>query len=77
MSTMFTSYAPSPGNHHVKIADASYSVVVGVGIVKINPNISLQAVLHVLNLSCNLLSISKITKDLNCVVNFSPSVCVF
>ena len=30
-----------------------------------------------LNLSCNLLSISKITKDLNCVVNFSHSVCVF
>ena len=74
---MFTTYAPSPGNHQVKIADGSFSVVVGVGIVKINPNISLQAVLHVLNLSCNLLSISKITKDLNCVVNFSHSVCVF
>ena len=74
---MFTTYAPSPGNHQVKIADDSFSVVVGVGIVKINPNISLQAVLHVLNLSCNLLSISKITKDLNCVVNFSHSVCVF
>ena len=73
---MFTAYAPSPGNHRVKIADGSFSVIASVGTIKISPNISLQAV-HVPNLSCNLLSISEITKDLNCVVNFSPSVCVF
>lgn len=32
---------------------------------------------HVPNLSCNLLSISKLTKDLNCMAKFSPSNCEF
>lgn len=34
-------------------------------------------VLHVPNLSCNLLSMSKLTRDLNCLVYFTPSTCIF
>lgn len=74
---LFSSYNPSPGNHKVRVADGSLSVVAGTGTIKISSNITLKAVLHVPNLSCNLLSISKITKDLDCVINFSASTCVF
>ena len=74
---LFQSYTPSPGNHKVKVVDGSYSVVAGVGSIKINSTITLNSVLHIPSLSCNLISISKITKELNCVVNFSSSMCVF
>ena len=37
----------------------------------------LQSVLHVPNLDYNLLSISKLTKDLNCITKFSSHLCEF
>ena len=61
----------------VKIADGSLTKVKGIGIVQISESLSLQSVSHVLNLSCNLVSISKLTKDLNCIANFHPNHCVF
>lgn len=73
----FSSYVLSPDNHKVKIADGSFTVVAGVGTIELSPRIMLKGILHVLNLSCNLLSISKITKDLQRVVYFTPSLCVF
>ncbi|KAH9796154.1 retrovirus-related pol polyprotein from transposon RE1 [Citrus sinensis] len=73
----FSSYAPSPDHFKVRIADGSLSVVAGMGTIKITPSIILKSVLHVPKLSCNLLSVSKITKDLNCVAHFSHSSCEF
>lgn len=73
----FSSYAPSPDHFKVRIADGSLSVVAGMGTIKITPSIILKSVLHVPKLSCNLLSVSQITKDLNCVANFSHSSCEF
>ena len=55
------------GNFKVKIEDGSLSMIVGMGTIKIGPNLILLFVLHVPNLTCNLLSISKLTQDLNCV----------
>ena len=40
-------------------------------------SITLNPVLHVPNLSCNLLSISQLTKRSNCSAKFLPSHCVF
>lgn len=74
---LFSSYVLNPSNHKVKIADGSFTVVAGVGIIELSPRIMLKGIHHVLNLSCNLLSVNKITKDLQCVVNFTPSLCVF
>ncbi|KAJ4700914.1 Retrovirus-related Pol polyprotein from transposon TNT 1-94 [Melia azedarach] len=37
----------------------------------------LSPVLYVPNLSCNLLSISKLTQDMNCVTKFFPTYCEF
>ncbi|KAK3041993.1 hypothetical protein RJ639_002301 [Escallonia herrerae] len=64
-------------NYKVRIADGSLSTVTGIGKVIISERLILNSVLLVPNLSCNLLSISKITQDLNCVVNFSSTHCLF
>ena len=73
---LFSSYVPSLSNQEVRIADDSFSLVAGIGTVQISSNILLKVVLHVSKLSCNLLSISKLTRDLNCVTNFTSSTCV-
>lgn len=74
---LFASYSPCAGNLKVKIADGSLSPVAGKGSIQISNLITLKNVLHVPNLSCNLLSISQLTKSSNCSANFFPSYCVF
>ena len=74
---LFSSYTPSPGNVKVKIADGSLSTVAGTGSIEIYPNIVLNLVLHVLKLSYNLISISKLTRDQNCSASFSQYFCDF
>ena len=74
---LFSSYTPSPGNVKVKIADGSLSTVAGTGSIEIYPNIVLNSVLHVLKLSYNLISISKLTRDQNCIAIFSQYLCDF
>jgi hypothetical protein len=49
----------------------------GFGTVVCSPNISLSSVLHVPSFPINLLSISGITNELNCVALFFPSWCLF
>lgn len=76
-SEFFSSYTPCAGNQKVKIADGSFAVVAGKGTVSISPFLNLKDVLHVPHLSYNLLSISKLTFDHNCRVNFWASRCEF
>ena len=64
-------------NYMVKIADGSLSKVTSTGTVYISPCLKLHSVLLVPSLRCNLLSISKLTKDLNCVAKFSTGYCKF
>ena len=58
---LFMLYNPSSGSFKVEIADVSLSTVVGTRTIRISPNSELHYVLYVPNLSCNLLSISKLT----------------
>ena len=76
-STSFTTYVPCVGNMKVWIVDGSYTPVAGKGTISLTKTFSLESVLHVPNLSCNLLSISKLTRDLNCVAKFSSTSVVF
>ena len=39
--------------------------------------LKLKSILHVPGLRCNLLSVHKITQDMNCCVTFFPSYCLF
>ena len=69
--------------HHVlalkinRIANGSFSPIAGKGLIKISKNIDLKSILHVPKLACNLLSVSKLTRESNCCVIFYDSHCEF
>lgn len=58
------------------MADGTISSVKGKGKVCV-AGLVLESVLYVPNLKCSLLSVSKLTNDLNCTVTFFFSHCVF
>ena len=70
-------YFPCHDNSTVRIADGTHSEVAGKGSMIISRDIILKDVLYVPKLDCNLLSISKLTRDLNCITKFHPSSCEF
>ena len=76
-SNLFNTYSPCSGNKKIRIADGSFSPITGKGLIKLSENIDLKSVLHVPKLACNLLSVSKLTKDSNCRVFFCDSYCEF
>ena len=73
---LFSTYSLCVGNLKVKIADGTLSPIAGNGSIRIYESITLNPVLHVPNLSCNLLSNSQLTKQSNCLAKFLPSHCV-
>lgn len=75
--TQFSTYKPNSSNALVRVANGSLSKVKGTGSVILTKDITLQSVLHVPTLECNLISVSKITHDLHCEAKFSPNSCVF
>ena len=74
---LFTTYSPCAGNLKVKIAYDTLSPIAGKGSIRISESITLNSFLHVPNLSCNLLSISQLTKQSNCSAKFLSSHYVF
>ena len=76
-SHLFHTYTPCSGHKKVRIADGSYSPIAGNGLINLSKTISLKNVLHVPKLTCNLLSVSKLSRDSNCRVIFSKYHCVF
>lgn len=76
-SNLVSSYIPYLGHQKVKTVDGSISFVVGKGAIFVSKNLTLNSILHVPKLSCNLISISKLTHDLNCVTKFFPTHCKF
>ena len=74
---VFHEYTPCHNNSSVQIADGTLSRVFGTGSVIISKDITLHSLLYVPKLDCNLLSISRLTQDLNCVTKFLPHVCEF
>ena len=64
-ASLFQTYNPCSENFKVRIADGSLSIVTGTGSIVISKNLILRNLLLLVpNLSCNLLSISKIRRDL-------------
>jgi len=76
-SNIFTSFqshkAPSP----VTVADGSTCNSDGYGTVKPTSTITLSSVLSLPKLAFNLISVSKVTRDLNCYISFFPDHCLF
>lgn len=77
LSNLFHSYSPCLDNEKIWIVDGSFSPMVGKGLIKLSNNIILKSILHFPKLACNLLSISKLSKDSNCFVTFFAFYCVF
>jgi hypothetical protein len=77
MSPLFSSYNPCSSRNKVRIADGSLSPVSDKGSVFVTPFMTLTFVLHVPNLAANLLSIARITIELNCCVIFYSYYCFF
>ena len=64
------SYIPCARNEKIKIVDGSLASIAGKGQISLFDGLSLHNVLHVPRILYNLLSISKITRELNCKVTF-------
>lgn len=68
---LFNTYSPCFGSFKIRIIDGSLSWVARKGIIKLQ-NLTLNSILHVPKLTGDLVSINKLTKDLNCAARFSP-----
>ena len=64
-ASLFQYYSPCREGLIVKITDGSQSKVVGTGSIFLSADLTIQSVLHVPNLDCNFLSVSKLSRDLN------------
>lgn len=64
--TLFSSYSTCSGKKEVTIADGNLVIYILKRFYYVPPSISLSSVFHVPNGSHNLLSVSSITKSLNC-----------
>uniref|UniRef100_A0ACD5WAE1 Uncharacterized protein n=1 Tax=Avena sativa TaxID=4498 RepID=A0ACD5WAE1_AVESA len=73
----FTHSIPSKIKENIKLADGSTQMVIGSGTVNCGSNLTLASILHVPSFPLNLLSVSCITKDLNCAAIFLPYECIF
>ena len=76
-STEFISYRPCPSNKKIATADGTFITVAGKGDILLSQDLILRDVLHVPKLSAKLLSVHKLTTDLQCLVTFSPTLCKF
>lgn len=75
--TQLENYKSCSAGTMVRIADGSSSAVAGIGSVFISDDIRLDSVLFVPKLDFNLLSISKFTKDMNCIAKLTENTCEF
>ena len=76
-ATIFYTYSSCPNNLTVRIADGSLSKVVGTCSIVLSRDLTLNSVLLIPNLDCNLLSISKLNKEKRCITNISSTHCEF
>ena len=61
----------------VEIANGTFSQAIGSGTVRLSQSMSLSSVLSLPKFTFNLLSVSKISRGLNCSVKFYPYHCIF
>lgn len=74
---LFSTYSSYVGSFKVRVSDGSFLIVVGRWSIQISKFLTLKYVLYVPSLSCNLISISLLTKNSNCRTKFFPFHCVF
>jgi hypothetical protein len=75
--SLFSSYSPIHTRISVQLPDGSQALVKHIGTIICSPSLTLTNVFHISSFKYNLLSISQLTKLINCDVIFSPSGCIF
>lgn len=77
MSSLFSTYRVCSSRDKVRIVDGSLSSVVGTGDISHTSSMSLSSIFHVPNFKYNLVSLSHLTKSMNCSITFfSFSLCL-
>ena len=76
-STLLSNLKSHASPSYVTLADGTKSFVMGSGHVNLTPSLSVSSVLCLPKFSFNLLSVSKLTRALNCCISFFPYYCVF
>lgn len=76
-ASLLNDYLPCHNHSTIHVANNSVSNVMRLGYVQLTQNLILKNVLHIPNLACNLLSVGKLTHDIESFAKFSPSLCVF
>ncbi|KAL5741578.1 hypothetical protein ACOSP7_028310 [Xanthoceras sorbifolium] len=76
-SGLFSTFQSHTSTSTVTLADGSPSCVRGSGTITPTPSLPLSSVLHLPNLSFNLVSVSQLTRNLNCCILFFPDHCLF
>ena len=76
-ASMSQDYKTSINNTSVRIAYGSHTKIARTCTIRLMKELHLNYVLYVPNSAYNLLSISKFTRDQNCVTKFYPNMCVF
>ncbi|KAK8322328.1 hypothetical protein V6Z11_A12G164100 [Gossypium hirsutum] len=71
-----SSVALAPNSSCVQLPNGKSTFVTYVGHLILSPTYKLTNVLHIPDFNYNLLSVSQLTKDLNCFVSFYPSFCL-
>ena len=69
-SSRFTSLSPLKFPHPITLANGTKVASKGIGQVSLSPSLNLKSVLYVPNCPYNLISLSQLTKSLNCFVKF-------
>lgn len=72
----FITYTPCPSNRNIVTSDGLLTIV-GVGIIKISPNFTLENIFHPPQFCTHLVSMTKLSYDLNSKATFFPSHCDF
>ena len=74
-SSLFTVFQPHPSTSTITLADESTSCVLRSETIHPTPLITLTFVLSLPQFSFNLISMSKLTRTLNCNISFFPDYC--
>lgn len=70
LCSFFNTYALWTNNRKIVTTDGSPIIIAEVGTIKLNPHSTITTILHVFKLYTNLRSVTKLSQDLNCRVNF-------
>jgi hypothetical protein len=66
----------TPCHDTVHLPDGSHIKTLSVGNAQVNQHLCIKNVLHIPSFQVNLLSISKLTRDLNCIITFHSNFCI-